>query len=269
MSDVITERQFMDFYGLTLVPVGVDTDADYLRNEVVTTIQKNYLKYIEKIVRAEVSYQSKRPGADKVPMKQLAMQFLIPGLWEPYFGGEPWNKIAVALCDLEGANVSRAAQVIDHIHDLEHNTATVMNRCMDGNTFANWLSFKMKATPNELAQKCSPEVRKLIKIFGPKTTGVPKVEVPEFEILQVWYLQKVLDEDTRKGFSPSEKVLVKKLKTWLDDTTQKIDINADDLKRLNIIISKLYSEPSTPNDDTGEFNEGRELLTEYFKHLTL
>jgi len=267
MGQVITKRQFMDFYGLTLIPEGIDTDADFLRTEIVTTIQKNYLKYLEEIVRAEASYQSKRPGISKLPLDQLAMQFLIPGLWDPYFGNEPWNKIAVALNDLKNADISRAIQVIDHIHDLEHNTATVMNRCLNEGTFHSWLNFKAKATPDQLAKQCSPEVRKLLKIYGPKIQESPKIETPEFEILQTWYFQKVIDEDMRRGFSPSEKKLAHKLSDWLNNTEEQIDINAEDLKRLNIIISKLFSEPSTPQDDTLLFNQGRELLMQYFKQL--
>ena len=263
---VITKREFFDFYGFTLIPVGLDDETDFLRTETVLTIQKNYLKYIERIVREEAALQSKRAGIEKSSLRQLAKYFFLPGMWDPYFGGEPWGKIATALCELKGADVQKAVMVIDHIHDLEHNTATVMDRCMSGGEFHSWLNYKLKATPEQIAKHCSPPVRQMIKLFGhaqAKKSGV--IEEPEFDDLGVWYILYVIKETDHVQNSADKKILGR-LRVWVEDN-EPMKFKADELKRIKILTKTLFGAPLRPIDGTEDVDEIRETLMNYINSL--
>lgn len=268
---IITETQFFDMYGLSLIPPGADPEADKLQEKVVSTIRDNYLKYLERIVREEAALQSKRPGVEKSPLRLLARYFFTPGMWDPYYGGEPWGKIATALCELrEAPDMLVARKVIDHIHDLEHNTATVMNRCMDSYTFKKWLDFKQTATPQQLAQKCSPAVRKLIQahvVAGVESEHVKKhVDVPAFSDLQKWYITRILKERIPE-YNPVDVGILTCIKEWLDGEIGVPKFNLQELKRVRIMMPILFGKPDTEQDDIEELNLGRYQLIDYFESL--
>jgi len=200
---VITKEQFFDFYVLSLIPRGVDSDADAMRTIVVNEIRTNYLKYIEEIVRAEASYQQKRKDLHKSPLRVLAKNFFVPGMWAPSFGSAPWGRIATALCDLKDAKTEeQMILLIDHIHDLEHNTATVMNRCMSGETFKQWLDLKFNATPQELVKFCSKDVKKVATPMNIKRVSQVKkvLDLNDFEKrMTIAILRDEVQECTDKG----------------------------------------------------------------------
>ena len=224
-KQVITKEQFFDFYMLSLIPRGQSQEADDLRTIIVNEIRDNYLTYIEKIVRAEASYQQKRAGLSESPLRTLAKNFHVPGMWAPLFGSAPWARIATALCDLKDAKTEeQMILLIDHIHDLEHNTATVMNRCMDGSTFKQWLDTKQSAAPEQLVKFCSSDVKKIVAKLGTikRVSQAPK--------------ELVLDDNEKR-------ILLEVLK----DESQNL-VDKDDIVVVNKIIDALY-EGSDPFKD--------------------
>ena len=220
-----------------MIPRGTSSEVDSLRTIIVKEIKFNYLKYLERIVREEAALQSKRKGIEKESLELLAKYFFVPGMWDPLFGSEPWGKIAMALVNLnKSINEIEDIEIIDHIHDLEHNTATVMNRCLDSQTFSGWLNFKAKATPEQLSKRCSIEVKKFLDTFG-----VSKV-VKEIESLTdfSYVVAEQVIKDNINDYNPSDKKLLEKL---LINVTSKESLkknfSKDEIKQVRIIVRSL------------------------------
>ena len=232
----IHRQEFADLYLLDAVYPFLDNSSNLAkyRKRLIFSIATEYLKELIRAIKTEMRHKSDKAtinfelnpkaedllrsfgidpfNVDKGDVSELSLEackVLFRTLrWDPWFGGEPWEKITEATLQLKKAIESKDENAVmaklDLIHQLEHNTANIF-KSFSTDQF-NWIldALTEKATPSSifvLLQYASEDVIKVIK-NSPLASLIE--EAPSTNQLDEEFFNVELDRESERIYGKSD-----------------------------------------------------------------